>query len=151
MFEGWDRCYWSQNKKYTYSLMSCKCWLKCSNFMVYLQVTIVTDSQSQGSQPNVPTALKNFSLSQKEKTLHELVRDQWLDLTTDGVIRLGLKSFLDLRSWFRNNDLPSCHVCNEAGIKVVPVALWQSILKLLIDLIWRLTNWVVFLKLYTQQ
>ncbi|KAH1189361.1 Non-structural maintenance of chromosomes element 1 [Glycine max] len=87
------------------------------NLSLDSQVTIVTDSQSQGSQPNVPTALKNFSLSQKEKTLHELVRDQWLDLTTDGVIRLGLKSFLDLRSWFRNNDLPSCHVCNEAGIK----------------------------------
>ncbi|KAK7333917.1 hypothetical protein VNO80_30698 [Phaseolus coccineus] len=81
------------------------------------QVTIMTDPQSQGDQPDVPSALKNFSLSQKEKTLHELVRDQWLNLTTDGVIKLGLKSFLDLRSWFRNNDVPSCHVCNEAGIK----------------------------------
>ncbi|KAL9276883.1 hypothetical protein ACSQ67_025552 [Phaseolus vulgaris] len=87
------------------------------------QVTIMTDPQSQGDQPDVPSALKNFSLSQKEKTLHELVQDQWLNLTTDGVIKLGLKSFLDLRSWFRNNDVPSCHVCNEAGIKVVPVAL----------------------------
>ncbi|RDY10417.1 Non-structural maintenance of chromosomes element 1-like protein, partial [Mucuna pruriens] len=85
--------------------------------MVYAQVTIVTDPQSQGSQPNVPSALKNFSLSQKEKTLNELVQDQWLKLTTDGIIKLGLKSFLDLRSWFRNNDVPSCHVCNEAGIK----------------------------------
>ncbi|CAJ1965292.1 unnamed protein product [Sphenostylis stenocarpa] len=87
------------------------------------QVTIVTDAQSQGGQPNVPSALKNFSLSQKEKTLHELVRDQWLNLTTDGVIKLGLKSFLDLRSWFRNNEVPSCHVCNEAGIKIVLVIL----------------------------
>lgn len=93
------------------------------DIMVYVQVTIVTDSQSQGSQPNVPSSLKNFSLSQKEKTLNELVQDQWLNLTADGVIKLGLKSFLDLRSWFRNNDVPSCHVCNEAGIKVVPVAL----------------------------
>jgi len=91
--------------------------------MVYVQVTIMTDPQSQGGQPNVPSALKNFSLSQKEKTLDELVRDQWLNLTADGVIKLGLKSFLDLRSWFRNNDVPSCHVCNEAGIKVVSVAL----------------------------
>lgn len=87
------------------------------NLSLDSQVTIVTDSQSQGSQPNVPSSLKNFSLSQKEKTLNELVRDQWLNLTADGVIKLGLKSFLDLRSWFRNNDVPSCHVCNEAGIK----------------------------------
>ncbi|BAT89070.1 non-structural maintenance of chromosomes element 1 homolog [Vigna umbellata] len=81
------------------------------------QVTIMTDPQSQGSQSNVPSTLKNLSLSQKEKTLNELVEDQWLNLTTEGVIKLGLKSFLDLRSWFRNNDVPSCHVCNEAGIK----------------------------------
>ncbi|XP_061354599.1 uncharacterized protein LOC133299171 [Gastrolobium bilobum] len=81
------------------------------------QVTIVTDPQSQGSQPRVPPALKNFCFSQKEKTLHELVRDQWLNLTTDGDIKLGVKSFLDLRNWFRNNDVPSCQVCNEAGIK----------------------------------
>lgn len=87
------------------------------NLSLDSQVTFATGSQSQGSQPNVPPALKNFSLSQKEKTLNELVRDQWLNLTTDGVIKLGLKSFLDLRSWFRNNDVPSCHVCNEAGIK----------------------------------
>ncbi|KAL2322266.1 hypothetical protein Fmac_026645 [Flemingia macrophylla] len=85
--------------------------------IVEKRVTIVSDPQSQGSQPNVPSSLKNFSLTQKEKTLQELVRDQWLNLTTDGIIKLGLKSFLDLRSWFRNNDVPSCHVCNEAGIK----------------------------------
>ncbi|KAJ1378984.1 Zinc finger, RING/FYVE/PHD-type [Sesbania bispinosa] len=81
------------------------------------QVTVVTDPQSQGSQPHVPPALKNFGLSQKEKTLQELARDQWLNLTTDGNIKLGVKSFLDLRSWFRNNDVQSCQVCNEAGIK----------------------------------
>lgn len=98
--------------------------------MVCVQVTIVADSQalgsqpqSQGSQSRVPTALKNFGMSQKEKTLHELVRDSWLNSTTDGDVGLGVKSFLDLRSWFRNNDVPSCQVCNEAGIKVVPVAL----------------------------
>jgi len=85
----------------------------------------MTDPQSQGSQSDVPSTLKTFSLSQKEKTLNELVQDQWLNLTTEGVIKLGLKSFLDLRSWFRNNDVPSCHVCNEAGIKVVLVALLQ--------------------------
>ncbi|XP_014517898.1 non-structural maintenance of chromosomes element 1 homolog [Vigna radiata var. radiata] len=91
--------------------------LHALNLSLDSQVTIMTDQQSQGSQSNVPSTLKNFSLSQKEKTLNELVQDQWLNLTTEGVIKLGLKSFLDLRSWFRNNDVPSCHVCNEAGIK----------------------------------
>nr|KYP41557.1 Non-structural maintenance of chromosomes element 1 isogeny [Cajanus cajan] len=74
-----------------------------------LSLDVASDPQSQGGQPNVPSSLKNFSLSQKEKTLQELVRDQWLNLTTDGIIKLGLKSFLDLRSWFRNNDVTSCH------------------------------------------
>lgn len=80
----------------------------------------------------MPPAFKNFSISQKEKTLDELVRDQWLNMTSDGNITLGVKSFLDLRSWFRNNDVPSCHVCNEAGVKVVPIALPQSRLSFLI-------------------
>lgn len=94
--------------------------------MVYVQVTIVPNPQSQGSQSHVPSALKYFSLTEKEKTLHELVKDHWLNLTTDGNIKLGVKSFLDLRSWFRNNDVPSCQVCNEAGVKVFPLAQGQN-------------------------
>ncbi|XP_057953750.1 uncharacterized protein LOC131148023 isoform X2 [Malania oleifera] len=74
-------------------------------------------SQSQGGPVDVPPALKNFSVSQKEKTLDELVRDCWLCSTPDGNIGLGVRSFLDLRSWFHNNDVPSCDVCNEAGVK----------------------------------
>ena len=57
-------------------------------------------------------------MSQKEKTLEELVRDGWLSSTPDGNIGLGIRSFLDLRSWFRHNDIPACEVCNEAGVKV---------------------------------
>lgn len=57
-------------------------------------------------------------MTQKEKALNELVRDQWLNLTPDGNIVLGIRSFLDLRSWFRSNDVPSCIVCKEAGVKV---------------------------------
>lgn len=72
------------------------------------------DSQSQGG---VPPALKNFSMSQKEKTLNQLVTDQWLCSTQDGNIGLGPRSFLDLRSWFHTNEVPSCEFCNEAGIK----------------------------------
>lgn len=75
-------------------------------------------SQSQGVPPTVPAAFKNFSITQKEKTLTELEQDQWLSSTPDGKIRLGVRSFLDLRSWFHNNDVPSCDVCNEAGVKV---------------------------------
>lgn len=85
-------------------------------------------------------------MSQKEKTLEELVRDQWLCLTPDGNIGLGLRSFLDLRSWFRGNDIPACEVCNEAGVKVVffpsPMGLFQiKILCILIDKFVPL-NWI---------
>jgi hypothetical protein len=58
-------------------------------------------------------------MSQKEKTLDELIRDRWLSYTSTGKIGLGTRSFLDLRSWFRGNDIPSCVVCNEACIKVL--------------------------------
>ncbi|XP_058000120.1 uncharacterized protein LOC110645156 [Hevea brasiliensis] len=76
-----------------------------------------TGSQSQGGSSQVPPALRNFSMSQKEKTLDELVHDRWLCLTPDGDIGLGVKSYIDLRSWFHNSGIPSCEVCNEAAIK----------------------------------
>ncbi|XP_028124673.1 non-structural maintenance of chromosomes element 1 homolog isoform X2 [Camellia sinensis] len=87
------------------------------NIRLENQVSTGVGSQSQDTPAQAPHALKNFSMSQKEKTLEELVRDQWLCSITDGNIGLGLRSFLDLRSWFRNNDIPACEVCNEAGIK----------------------------------
>uniref|UniRef100_A0A0A9D488 Non-structural maintenance of chromosomes element 1 homolog n=1 Tax=Arundo donax TaxID=35708 RepID=A0A0A9D488_ARUDO len=77
---------------------------------------IIVDS-SQDSQSRLPTSIKNFTLSQKEKTLNELIRDHWLSYTSTGKIGLGIRSFLDLRSWFRGNDITSCVVCNEACIK----------------------------------
>ncbi|KMT19434.1 hypothetical protein BVRB_1g012780 isoform A [Beta vulgaris subsp. vulgaris] len=55
-------------------------------------------------------------MSQKEKALEELVRDGWLS-NLDGNIGFGIRSFLDLRSWFRLNEIPLCDVCNEAGVK----------------------------------
>ncbi|CAA7389071.1 unnamed protein product [Spirodela intermedia] len=76
-----------------------------------------TGQASQDGAACVPTAFKSFSLAQKEKTLNELIQDQWLSSSSDGNIGLGVRSFLDLRGWFRNNDFPSCDVCNEAGIK----------------------------------
>ncbi|KAL7202983.1 hypothetical protein ACSBR1_034435 [Camellia fascicularis] len=87
------------------------------NIRLENQVSTGVGSQSQDTPAQAPHALKNFSMSQKENTLEELVRDQWLCSITDGNIGLGLRSFLDLRSWFRNNDIPACEVCNEAGIK----------------------------------
>lgn len=86
--------------------------------VVVYQVPNGGGTESQGVSSQVPAAFKNFSLSQKERTLDELVRDKWLCATSDGRIGLGVRSFLDLRSWFRNNDVPACDVCNEAGVKV---------------------------------
>ncbi|XP_042402556.1 uncharacterized protein LOC121992328 isoform X1 [Zingiber officinale] len=72
---------------------------------------------SQDNQQRVPAAFKSFTMSQKEKTLNDLMKDQWLCYIPDGKIGLGIRSFFDLRSWFRSNDIPSCEVCNEAGVK----------------------------------
>ena len=85
---------------------------------VLICLQVLNGTGSEGNENYVP-ALRNFSITQKETALNELVRDQWLNLTPDGNILLGIRSFLDLRSWFRSNDVPSCEVCNEAGVKVV--------------------------------
>ncbi|KAG6438080.1 hypothetical protein SASPL_103016 [Salvia splendens] len=89
------------------------------NIRLESQVHGATDSQSQGGAVQIPPAFKNFSMSQKEKTLDQLVNDQWLCSTPEGKIGIGVRSFLDLRSWFRTNEVPSCEVCNEAAIKPV--------------------------------
>ncbi|KAG9458734.1 hypothetical protein H6P81_003242 [Aristolochia fimbriata] len=73
---------------------------------------------SQGGPSHIPSTFKNFTMSQKEKTLEDLIQDRWLCLTSNGNVGLGVRSFLDLRSWFRSNDVPLCDVCNEAGVKV---------------------------------
>ncbi|CAN6373937.1 unnamed protein product [Urochloa humidicola] len=84
---------------------------------VRLDNQVIIIDGSQDSQSRLPTSIKNFSLSQKEKTLEELIQDHWLSSPSTGKIGLGTRSFLDLRSWFRGNDIPSCVVCNEACIK----------------------------------
>ncbi|KAM0006331.1 putative transcription factor C2H2 family [Helianthus debilis subsp. tardiflorus] len=73
--------------------------------------------ENQVGSSEIPPALKNFSMSHKEKAIHEFIQDQWLCASSDGNIGLGVRSFLDLRSWFHNNEVPKCDVCNEAGIK----------------------------------
>ncbi|XP_050225246.1 uncharacterized protein LOC126674780 [Mercurialis annua] len=91
--------------------------IEALNLRLENQVYSVTESQSQAASSQVPTALRNFSLSQKEKTIDELVHDKWLCQTSDGGIGLGVRSYLDLRSWFHSSGIPSCEVCNEAAIK----------------------------------
>ncbi|XP_031121779.1 uncharacterized protein LOC116024893 [Ipomoea triloba] len=92
--------------------------IQAINIRLENQVLAGTSSQSQTESSQVPAAIRNFSMSQKEKTIEELVRDQWLCSTSDGKIGLGVRSFLDLRSWFRSNEVPTCEVCNEAAVKV---------------------------------
>lgn len=84
------------------------------------QIASGTESQPHGSQgysSQIPTSFKNFTMTQKDKTIEEFVRDQWLSSTSDGQIGLGIRSFLDLRSWFHNNEVPICEICNEAAVK----------------------------------
>ncbi|XP_061977942.1 uncharacterized protein LOC133698863 [Populus nigra] len=87
------------------------------NIRLENQVQNGTGSEYQEGPSQIPPALRNFSMSQKEKTLDELVRDNWLCYTPDGAIGLGARSYLDLRSWFNSSGIPSCEVCNEAGVK----------------------------------
>lgn len=84
---------------------------------IRLENQVQTGQGSQDGQSRVPSAFKSFSISQKERTLNDLIQDQWLCYTSNGKIGLGVRSFLDLRRWFHNNDIPSCDVCNEAGVK----------------------------------
>ncbi|KAK1319236.1 hypothetical protein QJS10_CPB04g00564 [Acorus calamus] len=84
---------------------------------IRLDHQVQNDQGAQGSHSSVPSAFKSFSITQKEKALDELVKDRWLCSISAGKIGLGVRSFLDLRSWFRRSDVPSCDVCNEAGVK----------------------------------
>lgn len=83
-----------------------------------LQVPRSIDSQSQEGHAQIPPAFKNFSMPQKAKTLHQLENDRWLCSSPEGKNGLGVRSFLELRSWFRSKEVPACEVCNEAAIKV---------------------------------
>ncbi|GFP79988.1 non-structural maintenance of chromosomes element 1 homolog [Phtheirospermum japonicum] len=87
------------------------------NIRLETQIQGMTDSESQGCPSQIPPAFKNFSMSQKEKTLELFLKDQWLSSVPDEKIGIGVRSFLDLRSWFRSNEVPICEVCNEAAVK----------------------------------
>jgi non-structural maintenance of chromosomes element 1 len=78
----------------------------------------VVMNQASQDGAKLPTIFKLFNISQKEKTLQELIQDKWLCQTSSDQIGLGIRSFFDLRGWFRTNEVPSCDVCNETGVKV---------------------------------
>lgn len=78
---------------------------------------IEVKQESQGDPGQVPSAFKQFSMAQKDKTLEDLLKNRWLCATEEGKIGLGIRAFLELRSLFKNLDVPFCDVCNEAGIK----------------------------------
>ncbi|EPS59566.1 hypothetical protein M569_15239 [Genlisea aurea] len=69
------------------------------------------------SDSQLPPGFKSFSMSQKEKTLEQLIKDDWLCSLPDGRIGIGIRSFLELRSWFRKNEVPTCDICNDAAVK----------------------------------
>ncbi|GMI97017.1 embryo defective 1379 [Hibiscus trionum] len=87
------------------------------NIKLENQVLNSSGSQSQDGSHGIPAAFRNFTMSQKEKTLDQLVKDKWLCYTEDDNIGVGVRSVLDLRGWFNNAGVPSCEVCNEAGLK----------------------------------
>ncbi|XP_057861630.2 uncharacterized protein LOC131070124 isoform X2 [Cryptomeria japonica] len=74
-------------------------------------------SESQVEVSQIPSVFKQFSMAQKEKTLEDLLRNRWLCTTEEGKIGLGVRAFLELRSLFKDFEVPFCDVCNEAGIK----------------------------------
>ncbi|GLT68224.1 hypothetical protein SLA2020_404760 [Shorea laevis] len=76
---------------------------------------IIQDATAQGSISDIDA----LNLRLENQVLTD-VGSQSQDVAyphPDGNIGLGVRSFLDLRSYFRNNDIPSCQVCNEAGVK----------------------------------
>ncbi|KAJ7518146.1 hypothetical protein O6H91_21G057600 [Diphasiastrum complanatum] len=81
-----------------------------------LRVELQSQQQSDGVTSQSPAGSK-LTMAQKEKTLTDLIADKWLSHTDDGLISLGIRTFLELRNVFKNLDIPFCDVCNEAGIK----------------------------------
>ncbi|CAM6089314.1 unnamed protein product [Calypogeia fissa] len=58
-----------------------------------------------------------LSMQARQEALALLEAEQLLTRTADGGWALGVKAFLELRSVFRNLEVPFCEVCNEAAIK----------------------------------
>ncbi|URE18385.1 Nse1 non-SMC component of SMC5-6 complex family protein [Musa troglodytarum] len=50
---------------------------------VQLENQVQNCQSSQDTQSRIPAAFKSFTMSQKEKTLNDLIKDQWLCYTSD--------------------------------------------------------------------
>ncbi|MCO5594674.1 hypothetical protein L7F22_048707 [Adiantum nelumboides] len=81
-----------------------------------LRLEMQNEQQPPGETATQVAAM-TLTLAQKEKTLEDLAHDRWLSLTTNGMVALGIRSFLELWNIFKNYEVPICDVCNEAGIK----------------------------------
>ncbi|KAH9315157.1 hypothetical protein KI387_023784, partial [Taxus chinensis] len=82
---------------------------------IRLETQVKQESQVEFNQ--IPSAFKQFSMAQKEKSLEDLLKNRWLCTTEEGKIGMGIRAFLELRSLFKDFEVPFCDVCNEAGIK----------------------------------
>eukprot|EP00270_Netrium_digitus_P006376 TRINITY_DN18826_c0_g1_i1.p1 TRINITY_DN18826_c0_g1~~TRINITY_DN18826_c0_g1_i1.p1 ORF type:complete len:252 (-),score=70.70 TRINITY_DN18826_c0_g1_i1:169-924(-) len=67
-------------------------------------------SQAEGGQAAL-------SLSERERTIEELVAQQWLvNLEDGGSVGIGAQTYLELKSWLKEL-VDACEICNEAAIK----------------------------------
>jgi len=63
-----------------------------------------------------------ISLQAAEKAIKRMVKEQWLSLSEDrnSKLSLGIRTFLELKSWLENsfqNSLRECVVCSEPVLK----------------------------------
>ncbi|KAG0599427.1 hypothetical protein M758_12G150700 [Ceratodon purpureus] len=85
-----------------------------------LRLDTQNETQTQVEASTSQAAPLKLTLAAKEETLATLVSENWLGRTENGKVILGTKSFLELRSLFKNFEVPFCDVCNEAAIKAQP-------------------------------
>lgn len=72
------------------------------------------DSQQNGTQE---VGAKQLTRGEKEKAVKQLVAEQWLWRRSEDTLALGVRTFLELKSFLKSLDgVTSCVVCNEAAI-----------------------------------
>ncbi|KAK8601511.1 hypothetical protein V6N12_051341 [Hibiscus sabdariffa] len=74
--------------------VGCICNMDALNIKLENQVLNNSGSQSQDGSLGIPAAFRNFTMSQKEKTIDQLVIDKWLCYTEDDNIGVGVSACL---------------------------------------------------------
>ncbi|KAL6004785.1 hypothetical protein ACLOJK_005341 [Asimina triloba] len=74
-------------------------------------------SITKKSEPNPSCHQKILDVSEREGSQGSYPGSMAL-FAGDGSIGIGIRSFIYLRSWFRNKEVPPCSICNKAGVKV---------------------------------